>query len=67
MGFRKITLEVVVNEDDAAVFVQSLNDAMDRIEEAQTIFSSQICDEETDEPENADAIAAPAVEGLLAI
>jgi hypothetical protein len=59
--FDKLRLEVVVNEDDSGVFVQSLNDAMDRIEEAQTIFSSQICDEETAEPANADAPAAPAV------
>jgi hypothetical protein len=26
----KVTLEVVANEDDSEVFVQALNDAMDR-------------------------------------
>lgn len=31
MLFRKVTLEVVVNEDDSAAFVQALNDAMDHI------------------------------------
>jgi hypothetical protein len=36
MKYRKITLEVVVKEEDSETFTQALNDAMDRMEESQT-------------------------------
>jgi hypothetical protein len=61
MNFRKITLEVVVAEDDSETFTQALNDAMDRIEERQTIYSSEIREVETGEPDNAAEISGVAI------
>ena len=60
MPYQKITLQVIVSDDDSEVFIQALNNAMDEIEEQVTVFSSEIMTEETGEPENADEIAAPA-------
>ena len=60
MPYQKITLQVIVSDDDSEVLIQALNNAMDEIEEQVTVFSSQIMTEETCEPENADEIAAPA-------
>lgn len=58
MNYTKITLEVVVNEDDSEILEQALNDAMDKIEEAVTVYSSAITTALTGEPENAVEIAA---------
>ena len=60
MPYQKITLQVIVSDDDSEVLIQALNNAMDEIEEQVTVFSSEIMTEETGEPENADEIAAPA-------
>ena len=60
MRYRKITLEAVVCEDDAEVFVQALNNALERIEESTTVYDGGITDVETGEPENAAEIAASA-------
>ena len=60
MAYRKITVEIVVNEDDAEAILQAVNDAMDRIEERNTVYSTDIWDSATREPENAAEIAAPA-------
>jgi hypothetical protein len=54
---RKITLEVVANEDESEVLIQALNDTMDKLEGRITIFPSGISDVETGEPENAAEIA----------
>ena len=59
MPYQKITLQVIVSDDDSEVFIQALNNAMDEIEEQVTVFSSEIMTEETGEPENAKEIAAP--------
>jgi hypothetical protein len=45
-----------VKEEDSETFTRALNDAMDRMEESQTIYSSEIREEETEEPENAPEI-----------
>lgn len=60
MPYQKITLEVVVTEDNSEILVQALDDAMDKIEDQVTVFSSEIKTEDTGEPENAEEIAAPA-------
>ncbi|RZU35762.1 hypothetical protein [Edaphobacter modestus] len=56
MTYQKITLAVVVKEDDSEMFTQALNDALDRIEKIQTVFSSEIRTEEVGKPENAEEI-----------
>jgi len=58
MAYTKITLEVVIHEDDSEVMEQALNDAMDKIEEQMTVCSSAITTSPTGEPENAAEIAA---------
>lgn len=60
MRYRKITLEVVVKDDESEVLVQALNDVMDRLEDQITVFDSGIVDVETEEPENAEEIGATA-------
>lgn len=55
MPYQKITLTVVVKEDDSELFTQALNDALDRIEKVQTAFS-EIRTEEAGKPENAEEI-----------
>jgi hypothetical protein len=59
MPYQKITLVVVVGEDDAEVLEQALDDAMDKIEDQMTVFSSEIKTEDCGEPTNAEEIAAP--------
>jgi hypothetical protein len=59
MSYTKITLEVVVHDDDWEILEQALNDTMDKIEEHTTVYSSQITTVETGEPMNAAEIAAP--------
>jgi hypothetical protein len=61
MPYQKITLTIVVNEDDSEIFVQALNDAMDKIENQVTVYLSEIVTVATGEPDNAAEIAAPAV------
>ena len=58
MPYQKITLQIVVDQDNSEMLLQALNDAMDKIEEQVTVFSSAIMTEETSGPENADEIAA---------
>lgn len=58
MAYTKITLEVVVHDDDSEVLEQALNDAMDKIEDQTTVYSSMIATAATVEPENAAEIAA---------
>lgn len=57
MAYTKITLEVVVNEDDSEILEQELNDAMDKIEDNMTVYSSAITTAATEEPQNAVEIA----------
>ncbi len=59
MRYRKITLKVVVNEEETEVLVQALNDGMDKVGEHITVFWSEIQDAETGMPENAAEIALP--------
>ena len=57
--YKRVTLDVVVREDEREVLVQALNNAMDHLEETQqvTVFDSSIRENETAEPENAAEIA----------
>lgn len=57
MRYRKITREVVVNEEETEVLVQALNDGMDKVGEHITVFWSQIHDAETETSANAAEIA----------
>jgi archaellum component FlaC len=59
MPYQKITLRVVVNEDDSEFLIQALNDVMDKIEDQMTVYSSEIATAATGEPENAEEITAP--------
>ncbi|MGA2850117.1 MAG: hypothetical protein ABSE46_14055 [Terracidiphilus sp.] len=58
MSYTKITLEVVVIDDDSEILEQALNDAMEKIEDQVTVYSSAITTAATGEPENAAEIAA---------
>jgi hypothetical protein len=58
MTYTKITLEVIVNDDDSEILEQALNDAMDKIEDQLTVYSTAITTAATTEPENAVEIAA---------
>jgi len=58
MPYTKITLEVVVHDDDSEILEQALNDAMDKIEGQLTVYSSAMTTAATIEPENAAEIAA---------
>ena len=58
MAYTKITLEIVVHDDDSEILEQALNDAMDKIEEQVTVYSSAIATAVTTEPENAAGISA---------
>jgi hypothetical protein len=53
MAYRKITLEVVVNDDDAEILEQALSDAMEKIADQLTVYSSAITTAATAETENA--------------
>jgi hypothetical protein len=58
MAYTKITLEVVVADDDIEFLVQALANAMENYEERMTVYSSEILTAPTGEPENAAEIAA---------
>jgi len=60
MAYLKITLEVVIQEDDEEILIQGLDNAMEEIEDKQkvTVYSSAITTTATGEPENAAEIAA---------
>jgi hypothetical protein len=58
MPYTKITLEVVVHDDDSEILEQALNDAMDKIDGQLTVYSSAITTTATPEPVNAAEIAA---------
>jgi flagellar motor component MotA len=57
MAYTKMTLEVVIHDDDSEVLEQALNNAMDKIEDQLTVYSSAITTAATVEPENAAEIA----------
>jgi hypothetical protein len=59
MNYTRITLEVVVKEEEAEIFTQALNDWLDLVEDQQTVFSNTITDMPVPPPENAEEIAAP--------
>jgi hypothetical protein len=63
MAHTKITLEVVVQDDDAQILEQALKDAMDKIEAQVTVYSSPVTTAETTEPENTIEIEAPISRG----
>lgn len=60
MVYRKVTVEVVVNEDDLEVLERALNDAMDKVGDQVTVFDSRISNDEAGKPENAEQMAASA-------
>ena len=51
MSYQRVSLEVVVNTDDAATSKRALNDALDRLEQQITVFASEIQVRGTDEPD----------------
>jgi hypothetical protein len=59
VGYTKLTLEVVVHDDEEEVLTQALNNALDALEEHIAVYHSEIRCAETSEPENAAEIAAP--------
>jgi hypothetical protein len=58
MSFRKVIVELVVNEDDTECAIQQLMADLERFQEQTTVCSAGIRDEETGTPENAEQIAA---------
>jgi|HubBroStandDraft_5_1064220.scaffolds.fasta_scaffold2115351_1 hypothetical protein len=58
MAYAKVSLEVVVHSDDSEILEQALNNAMDKMEDSITVYSSVITTVETGEPENATEIAS---------
>jgi hypothetical protein len=58
MAYMKMTLEVIIHNDDAEILEQALNNAMDEIEGQLTVYASSIMTSATGEPEDAAEIAA---------
>jgi hypothetical protein len=58
MAYMKMTMEVIIHNDDAEILEQALNNAMDEIEGQLTVYGSSITTRATSEPENAAEIAA---------
>jgi hypothetical protein len=58
MTYRKVTIELVVHEDNCEGTIQQLSEDLERLQEHTTIFCADIRDETTDTPENAEEIAA---------
>jgi hypothetical protein len=58
MAYTKITLEVVIHDDDTEFLLQALANAMDDYEDRMTVYSSATTTTPTGEPENAAEIAA---------
>ena len=58
MPYMKMTLEVIIHNDDAEILEQALNNAMDEIEGQLTVHASSITTSATGKPENATEIAA---------
>lgn len=54
MKYRKITVEVVVNETDYECVFQRICNDLEYLEEHHTIYSSEVRDVETVTPANAD-------------
>jgi hypothetical protein len=57
--YTKITLEIVVLDDDYEPFIQALDNALEDIEEKITVYSSETTTAAADEPKNAAEIGAP--------
>jgi hypothetical protein len=58
MAHLKMTLEVIIQNDDAEILEQALNNAIDEIEGQLTVYASSITTSPTGEPENAAEIAS---------
>lgn len=58
MAYTKITLEVVIHDDDTEFLLQALANAMDDYEDRMTVYSSATTTTPTGEPEYAAEIAA---------
>jgi hypothetical protein len=59
MKYVKLSIELVVAELDSEAAIRMVNDAMDRIEERLTVYSSVIGTMDTVEPENVTEITRP--------
>jgi hypothetical protein len=57
MSYMKMTLEVIIQNDDAEILEQALNNAMDEIEGHLTVSASSITTSATGELKNAAEIA----------
>jgi hypothetical protein len=62
IAYAKVTLEVVVRDDDVEIAIQAMNDVMDSIEEKEklTVYESTIRTAPDGEPVNANEITARA-------
>jgi hypothetical protein len=58
MAYMKMTLEVIIHNDDEEILEQALNNAVDEFEGQLTVYASSITTSATGEPENAAEIAA---------
>jgi hypothetical protein len=65
MSYRKITIELIVPEDDAVSVHRELEIALERVDEHHTLYRSEIREEDTGEPENGSEIDAPVVEPAI--
>ena len=58
MRFRTIVLEVTVQDEEAEILLQAIENAMEKIERQVTVFNSSCDLKEATEPESAAEIAA---------
>ena len=63
MSYRKITLEVILDEDGAEVYIQALNNALNRIEETQSVNGSEMRDKTRRRWESSASPASPVISG----
>jgi hypothetical protein len=59
VNYRKVTVEIVVQDDDCEGVIQQVSDDLERLQNSIVVFRSEIRDEKTGKPENAAEIAAP--------
>ena len=57
-GYTRVKWEIVVASDDAESVIESVNAALDRLEETTTVYDSEVDQEQAGEPANASEIAS---------
>ena len=58
MSYRRVIVEMVVQDDDCECAIQQLTADLERFQERTTVYSAAIRDEETGTPEKAEEIVA---------